>query len=62
MPIIAILGASFFIICGTGIYQLISSGDPSSLASFGVFAVLFILLMFPSIFFYNSKKEETIEA
>ena len=62
MPIIAILGASFFIICGTGIYQLITSGDPSSLASFGVFAALFILLMFPSIFFYNSKKEETIEA
>ena len=57
MPIIAILGASFFVICGTGLYQLISSGDPSSLASFGVFAVLFILLMFPSIFFYNSKKE-----
>ena len=62
MPILAIIGSVFFVICGTGIYQLISSGDPSSLASFGVFALLFIVLMFPSIFFYNSKKEETIEA
>ena len=62
MPVVAIIGALFFVICGTGIYQLITSGDPSSLVSFGVFLGLFALLMIPSIFFYNSKEEETIQA
>ena len=62
MPILAIIGSVFFVICGTGIYQLISSGDTSSLLSFVVFLGLFALLMFPSIFFYNSKKEKTIES
>ena len=61
MPIIAIIGSLFFVLCGTGIYQLIDTGSWDSLIDFGVFMLLFALLMFPSIFFYHDKKELTIE-
>ena len=61
MPVVAIIGAVFFIICGTGIYQLITTGKLDSLLAFGVFMVFFALLMFPSLFFYKEKKENTDE-
>lgn len=61
MPIIAIIGSLFFVICGTGIYQLIATGSWDSLISFGVFMILFAVLMFPCIFFYNEKNDKPIE-
>lgn len=59
MPIVAIIGSLFFVICGTGLYQLIADGKVDSLISFGVFMLLFVVLMLPSIFFY--KKKEVVE-
>lgn len=53
MPVIAIIGSLFFVICGTGIYQLISTGSTDSLISFLVFLAFFAILMFPCLFFYK---------
>ena len=61
MPIIAIIGSLFFVICGTGIYQLIFNGSLDSLKAFGVFMLLFAVLMIPSLFFYNPNGKEMIE-
>lgn len=61
MPTIAIIGSLFFVICGTGIYQLVFQNNIDSLISFGVFMLLFIVLMIPSLFFYNKKKENTMD-
>lgn len=58
MPIIAIIGSLFFVICGTGLYQLIADGKTDSLISFGVFMLLFILLMSPCLFFYKEKEKK----
>lgn len=58
MPIIGIIGSVFFIICGTGLYQLIADGKVDSLISFAVFMGLFVILMTPCLFFYKEKKEE----
>lgn len=57
MPGIAIVGSVFFVICGTGLYQLIADHKVDSLISFGVFMLLFVILMAPCLFFYNEKKE-----
>ena len=62
VPLFAILGSIFFTFCGTGLYQLILQKKVNSLIDFGIFMILFVILMFPSIFFYNKNvKEETIE-
>ena len=61
MPTIAIIGSLFFVICGTGIYQLVFQNNIDSLISFGVFMLLFIVLMIPSLFFYNKNKENTMD-
>ncbi len=58
MPIIATVGSLFFVICGTGIYQLISSGSWESLKAFGVFMLLFAVMMAPCIFFYHGGGKE----
>lgn len=58
MPILAIIGALFFVICGTGLYQFIASGSVESLKAFGVFMILFVILMVPSIFFYRKDAEQ----
>lgn len=58
MPIVAIIGSVFFVICGTGLYQLVTTGSADSLIAFGVFMALFALLMFPCLFFYHEKNEE----
>lgn len=58
MPIIAIIGSLFFIICGIGIFQLLYDGRIDSLVSFGVFMILFVLLMFPCLFFYKEKNNK----
>ena len=55
MPIVAIIGSLFFVICGTGLYQLIADGIFDSLKAFLVFMGLFVLLMFPCLFFYKEK-------
>lgn len=62
MPIVAIIGAAFFVLCGTGVYQLISSGFKNweSIKAFGVFLVFFVLLMFPCLFFYKEKNYKEI--
>ena len=62
MPVIAIIGSLFFVICGTGLYQLIADGKTDSLKSFGVFMILFIILMVPSLFFYKKDGKEIITA
>lgn len=59
MPIVAIIGALFFVICGTGLYQLFTTGSWDSLIAFGVFMLFFALLMFPCLFFYREKSDET---
>lgn len=61
MPIIGIIGSLFFTICGTGLYQLITSGSFEALKDFGVFMGLFILLMFPCLFFYKKNKVKKVE-
>ncbi len=58
MPAIAIIGSIFFVICGTGLFQLITTGSTDSLISFAVFMGLFAVLMFPCLFFYNEKKDK----
>ena len=55
MPSIGILGSVFFIFCGTGLYQLIFNHKADSLISFGVFMLLFVVLMTPCLFFYKNK-------
>ena len=58
----SIIGSLFFTICGTGLYQLITTGKTNSLIDFLVFLVLFIILMLPSLFFYHKDgKKETID-
>lgn len=62
LPGLAIIGSLFFTICGTGLYQLITTGKTNSLIYFLVFLVLFIILMLPSLFFYHKDgKKETID-
>lgn len=56
MPSIGILGSLFFIFCGTGLYQLIFDHRVDSLISFGVFMLLFVILMTPCLFFYKKKE------
>ena len=60
MPIIAIIGSIFFVICGTGLYQLIFDGKFDSLISFGVFLGLFAILMLPCLFFYKKENEKDL--
>ena len=60
MPIVAIIGSLFFVICGTGLYQLIFSGSFESLKAFGVFMLLFVVLMAPCLFFYKEKNNKEI--
>ena len=45
LPGLAIIGSLFFTICGTGLYQLITTGKTNSLIDFLVFLVLFIILI-----------------
>lgn len=62
LPGLAIIGSLFFTICGTGLYQFITTGKTNSLIDFLVFLVLFIILMLPSLFFYHKDgKKETID-
>lgn len=62
LPGLAIIGSLFFTICGTGLYQLITTGKTNSLIDFVVFLVLFIILMLPSLFFYHKDgKKESID-
>ena len=62
LPGLAIIGSLFFTICGTGLYQLITTGKTNSLIDFLVFLVLFIILMLPSLFFYHKDgKKESLD-
>ena len=61
MPIVAIIGSLFFVLCGTGLYQLIFNNSLESLKAFGVFIVLFAVLMAPCLFFYKEKNNKEIE-
>ena len=53
MPIIAIIGAVFFVLCGTGLFSLITTGSTKGLENFGYFLILFTIFVGPSIFFYK---------
>lgn len=57
IPSFAIIGSLFFTICGTGLFQLITTGSFESLKAFCVFMILFIITMVPSFFFYNKSIE-----
>lgn len=61
MPIIAIIGSLFFIICGSGIYQIIFAKDISTFISFLVFMGLFVIFMFPCLFFYRKENEDKLQ-
>ena len=61
MPAIAIIGSLFFTFCGTGLYQLVTTGSLKSLGDFGIFMALFAVLMFPCIFFYKKDKVKALE-
>lgn len=61
MPVIAIIGSLFFTFCGTGLYQLVTTGSLKSLGDFGIFMALFAVLMFPCIFFYKKDKVKALE-
>ena len=58
MPILAIIGSLFFVICGTGIFQIVSNGDWGRLTQFAVFMILLLILMIPSVFFYKEKNSK----
>lgn len=58
MPILAIIGSLFFVICGTGIFQIVSNGDWGRLTQFAVFMILLLILMIPSVFFYREKNNK----
>ena len=58
MPVIAIIGALFFVFCGTGLYQLIFNKSFDSLIAFGLFMLLFVILMSPCLFFYKEKNNK----
>lgn len=58
MPIFAIIGSLFFVVCGTGVFQIFSANSWESLKSFAVFMILLLILMIPSIFFYKEKREQ----
>ena len=58
MPIVAIIGSLFFVICGSGLYQLIFSGSWDSLKAFGVFMLLFAVMTVPCLFFYHGGGKE----
>lgn len=58
VPGIAILGSLFFTICGSGLFQIITTGNTSSFVDFLVFLGLFIIVMIPSIFFYHKDEGE----
>ena len=53
MPIIAIIGAVFFVLCGTGLFTLMTTGSTQGLENFGFFLILFTIFVGPSIFFYR---------
>lgn len=61
MPAVAIIGSLFFTICGTGLYQLITTSSTEALKDFFVFLGLFVLLMFPCLFFYKKDKVKKVE-
>lgn len=61
MPIFAIIGSIFFVLCGTGLYQLITIRSFEALKDFGVFMGLFVLLMAPSFFFYRKNRDYNTE-
>lgn len=57
MPIIAIIGSTFFTLCGTGLFSLITTGSWSGVINFGYFIILFVIFVGPSIFFYRKDAE-----
>lgn len=61
MPGLAIVGSLFFVVCGSGIYQIIFAKDITTFISFLVFMGLFVIFMFPCLFFYNKEAEQKEE-
>lgn len=57
MPILAILGCIFFILCGTGLFQLMNGQGTADLTKFGVWFALFIIVEIPSFFFYKKESK-----
>ena len=75
MPIIAIVGCSFFVLVGTGIFQFFNElimaaaqsrkvvwkSAFSSLIEFAVWLVLFLVINVPSIFFYRENAKGDVD-
>ena len=60
MPAVAIVGSLFFVVCGTGLYQLVFTGSWESIKAFGAFMLLFVVMMAPCLFFYNKGGKDQI--
>jgi len=60
MPIIAIIGCTFFILCGTGLYQLMT-GSTDAIKAFGVWMILFVIMEIPSFFFFKKDAKGVID-
>ena len=58
MPALAIIGSIFFVICGSGLYQLIFTGSWESVKAFGIFMVVFAIMTVPCLFFYHGGGKE----
>jgi len=56
MPILAICGCIFFVLCGTGLFQLISGKGTDELVNFAIWLSLFVIVEIPSFFFYKKEK------
>lgn len=62
MPIISIIGSLFFIICGTGIYQLIAGQGPESLIKFACFLAVAIIMYVPGLVVYYKNHQNKVPA
>ena len=62
MPIISIIGSLFFIVCGTGIYQLIAGQGPESLIKFACFLALAVIVYIPGIVVYHVNGQNKLPA
>jgi DMSO reductase anchor subunit len=60
MPALAIVGSLFFVVCGTGLYQLVFTGSWESIKAFGAFMLLFALMMAPCLFFYHGGGKDLV--
>lgn len=62
MPIISIIGSLFFIVCGTGIYQLIAGQGPEALTKFACFLALAVIVYIPGLVVFYRNHQNKVPA